>query len=58
MIYFYIRRHPAGNEGAMAFLRREYSVLAVFVLVVGGLLWLAIGMWTRRWPSSSARSPR
>jgi K(+)-stimulated pyrophosphate-energized sodium pump len=57
MLYFYIRRHPAGNEvmrgiadqieaGAMAFLRREYSVLAVFVLVVGGLLWVAIGMYT------------
>ena len=30
----------------MAFLRREYSVLAVFVLLVGGLLWLAIGQWT------------
>jgi hypothetical protein len=30
----------------MAFLRREYTVLAVFVLVVGGLLWLAIGQWT------------
>jgi K(+)-stimulated pyrophosphate-energized sodium pump len=57
LLYAYIRRQPAGNElmrgiaaqietGAMAFLRREYSVLAIFVLVVGGLLWLAIGMWT------------
>jgi K(+)-stimulated pyrophosphate-energized sodium pump len=56
-IYFYVRGHDAGNEvmrdiaeqietGAMAFLRREYSVLAIFVLVVGGLLWWAIGMWT------------
>jgi K(+)-stimulated pyrophosphate-energized sodium pump len=56
-MYFYIRKQPAGNEvmrgiadqieaGAMAFLKREYSVLAVFVLVVGALLWLAIGMWT------------
>jgi len=56
-IYFYVRRQSPGNEvmrdiadqietGAMAFLRREYSVLAVFVLIVGGLLWLAIGMWT------------
>jgi K(+)-stimulated pyrophosphate-energized sodium pump len=55
--YFYVRRQPPGNEvmrglaeqievGAMAFLRREYSVLAVFVLVVGGLLWLAIGVGT------------
>jgi K(+)-stimulated pyrophosphate-energized sodium pump len=57
MMYFYIRKQPAGNEvmrgiaaqieaGSMAFLRREYSVLAVFVLVVGGLLWLAIGQLT------------
>ncbi len=56
-MYFYIRKQPAGNEvmrgiaeqiedGSMAFLKREYSVLAVFVLVVGGLLWLAIGQWT------------
>ncbi len=56
-MYFYVRGAPAGNEvmrdiaeqietGAMAFLKREYSVLAVFVLVVFGLLWWAIGMWT------------
>jgi len=56
-IYFYVRKHPPGNEvmrdiadqietGAMAFLRREYSVLALFILIVGALLWLAIGMWT------------
>jgi K(+)-stimulated pyrophosphate-energized sodium pump len=56
-LYAYLRKQPAGNEvmrgiaaqietGAMAFLRREYSVLAVFVLVVGALLWLAIGQWT------------
>jgi K(+)-stimulated pyrophosphate-energized sodium pump len=56
-IYFYIRRQSPGNEvmrdiaeqietGAMAFLRREYSVLAVFVLVVAALLYLAIGQWT------------
>jgi K(+)-stimulated pyrophosphate-energized sodium pump len=56
-IYFYVRKHPAGNEvmrdiadqietGAMAFLRREYSVLAIFIVIVGALLWLAIGMWT------------
>jgi K(+)-stimulated pyrophosphate-energized sodium pump len=56
-VYFYVRKQSPGNEvmrdlaeqieaGAMAFLKREYSVLAVFVLVVGGLLWWAIGMWT------------
>src|SRR5690606_8434780 len=47
----------AGNEvmrdiasqieiGAMAFLRREYSVLAVFIVVVAVLLGVAIGPWT------------
>jgi K(+)-stimulated pyrophosphate-energized sodium pump len=57
VLYGYIRRQPAGNEimrgiaaqietGAMAFLRREYSVLAIFVVVVGALLWLAIGQWS------------
>jgi K(+)-stimulated pyrophosphate-energized sodium pump len=56
-IYGYVRRQPAGNEvmrdiadqieeGAMAFLRREYSVLFVFVIVVGGLLWWAVGQYT------------
>ncbi len=57
MLYMYLRKQPAGNEvmrgiaeqietGAMAFLRREYTVLAVFIVVVGALLWLAIGQWT------------
>ncbi|CAN5279653.1 sodium-translocating pyrophosphatase [soil metagenome] len=54
LTYGWLRRQPAGNEimrdladqieaGAMAFLKREYSVLAVFVLIVGVLLWWAIG---------------
>jgi K(+)-stimulated pyrophosphate-energized sodium pump len=54
-IYLYVKKQPAGNEvmvdladqiheGAMTFLRREYSVLAVFVLVVAGLLAWAIGV--------------
>jgi K(+)-stimulated pyrophosphate-energized sodium pump len=30
----------------MAFLRREYTVLAAFIAVVGALLFVAIGMWT------------
>ena len=44
MIYRYLKNQPVGNEdmgelsdqiyqGAMAFLRREYSMLAVFVAV-------------------------
>ena len=57
ILYLYIARQSAGtdvmidiaariHEGAMAFLRREYSVLAVFVIAITGLLWLAIGMET------------
>ena len=53
-IYIYIGRQSSGNaemeelasrihEGAMAFLRREYSVLAIFVVVVAALLFLALG---------------
>ncbi|MBA2670301.1 MAG: sodium-translocating pyrophosphatase, partial [Gemmatimonadetes bacterium] len=56
-LYYYLTKQPAGNDvmrgiaaqietGAMAFLRREYSVLAVFILIVGALLWLAIGQST------------
>ncbi|MEQ8329043.1 MAG: sodium-translocating pyrophosphatase [Longimicrobiales bacterium] len=56
-IYGYVKKQPAGSEamidlgeqihdGAMAFLRREYTVLAVFVLVVAVLLALAIGTMT------------
>jgi len=57
LIYNYVKSQPSGNEvmidlgeqihdGAMAFLRREYSVLAVFVVIVAGLLWWAIGVGT------------
>ncbi len=53
LIYFYIVRQSPGTEemqdiaeqievGAMAFLRREYTVLVGFVLVVAGLLYLAL----------------
>ena len=53
-IYAYVKRQDPGNEtmveigeqihdGAMAFLRREYTMLAGFVVVVAGLLGLAIG---------------
>ncbi len=54
VLYLYISRQSAGtdvmkdladqiHEGAMAFLRREYSVLAIFVLIVAVLLYFAIG---------------
>ncbi len=57
VLFLYVRRQPSGtelmveladriHEGAMAFLRREYSVLLVFLVVVAGLLWWAIGMLT------------
>jgi K(+)-stimulated pyrophosphate-energized sodium pump len=56
LIYRYLKKQPAGSEtmidigeqihdGAMAFLKREYTVLAGFVLVVAILLGFAIG-WT------------
>ncbi|HEX7125237.1 MAG TPA: sodium-translocating pyrophosphatase [Thermodesulfobacteriota bacterium] len=56
-IYAYIKRQPAGNDrmreiadqihlGAMVFLRREYSILAVFIVVVFALLALFIGTAT------------
>ena len=55
-IYGYVKKQDPGNEmmvdlgeqihdGAMAFLRREYTVLAGFVVVVAGLLAYAIA-WT------------
>jgi K(+)-stimulated pyrophosphate-energized sodium pump len=56
-LYLYVRRQSSGtelmadiaeriHEGSMAFLRREYTVLAVFVAVVAALLFWAIGMLT------------
>ena len=56
-LYYYVRGQSTGtdlmrdlsdqiHDGAMAFLRREYTVLAVFVLVVAVLLFWAIGSTT------------
>ncbi|MFO7894794.1 MAG: sodium-translocating pyrophosphatase [Longimicrobiales bacterium] len=56
-LYFYVRGQSTGTDlmrdladqihsGAMAFLKREYTVLAVFVVVVAILLWWAIGTYT------------
>ncbi len=56
-IYGYVKKQDPGNDvmidlgeqihdGAMAFLRREYTVLAVFVAVVAALLGWAIGFNT------------
>tara|TARA_B100001123_G_scaffold101205_1_gene116903 strand:+ start:15125 stop:17242 length:2118 start_codon:yes stop_codon:yes gene_type:complete len=57
MIYRYLKNQPVGNDdmaelsdqiyqGAMAFLRREYSMLAVFVVVVALLLGWAVSHQT------------
>ena len=51
-IFMYVKKQPDGNEtmreissriqeGAMAFLRREYLTLVVFIVVVTALLWYA-----------------
>jgi K(+)-stimulated pyrophosphate-energized sodium pump len=56
-LFYYVRGQSTGTDlmrelsdqihgGAMAFLRREYSVLAVFVVIVAALLWVAIGVNT------------
>ncbi|UCB52650.1 MAG: sodium-translocating pyrophosphatase [Candidatus Zixiibacteriota bacterium] len=56
-LFLSVRRQPAGNQlmqeisdvihrGAMVFLKKEYSVLVLFVLVVFGLLAWKIGLWT------------
>ena len=57
LIYGYVKRQDAGSgimtdladqihDGAMAFLRREYTFLAGFVVVVAILLGLAISLYT------------
>ena len=56
-IYFYVRRQPAGNDlmqelegeihsGAMAFLKREYTVLLPFLAVIAILLGVLISWST------------
>ncbi len=57
LLFWRLIRLPSGNAlmqdiasqiqvGAMAFLRREYTVLAFFVLIVAGLLWQFLGVQT------------
>ena len=57
VLYLYVSKQSSGNElmreladsiqeGSMAFLRREYSVLAIFVVVVTVLLFFALGSAT------------
>ncbi len=53
LIYGYVKKQPNGNEtmqkledmihtGAMAFLKKEYSVLVIFIAAVFVLLWLVV----------------
>lgn len=57
ILFISMKSQPAGTErmieiadaihdGAMAFLKREYSILAVFVIIVAGLLGWGIGLST------------
>ncbi|NKB67907.1 MAG: sodium-translocating pyrophosphatase [Candidatus Latescibacteria bacterium] len=57
LIYVNIKRYSAGtadmielaeaiHEGAMTFLRREYTILSVFIVVVGALLWFGVDSGT------------
>jgi K(+)-stimulated pyrophosphate-energized sodium pump len=56
-IFIYIRKQPEGNEkmagiaakiheGAMVFIKREYSILFFFIVIVGSLLGFGISWWT------------
>ncbi len=56
LIYLYVKKQPNGSQlmqelegmihtGAMAFLKREYSVLAIFIVVVFILLGLILKEW-------------
>ncbi|MFN3453744.1 MAG: sodium-translocating pyrophosphatase [Pseudobdellovibrio sp.] len=60
VLYFRVKAQPAGNEtmnriagyireGAMAFLVREYKVLAVYCIVVGALIFFALGAVASAW---------
>lgn len=60
VLYFRVKAQPAGNEtmnriagyireGSMAFLVREYKVLAAYCLVVGVLMYFALGAEAALW---------
>jgi len=57
LLYLYIIKQPVGtelmkeiadmiHEGAMTFLKREYKIVAIIVLIVGILLAIFISFWT------------
>lgn len=56
-LFYYIKKQPAGNQrmqdiaeliqkGASAFLKREYSTLAIFIVVMFIIIWAVIGVKT------------
>ncbi|MBT8406311.1 MAG: sodium/proton-translocating pyrophosphatase, partial [Deltaproteobacteria bacterium] len=56
-LFAYVKSFPSGNEvmidledqinkGAMAFLKREYTILVVFIAVVFALLWFGVNLQT------------
>jgi K(+)-stimulated pyrophosphate-energized sodium pump len=60
LLYFRVKAQPAGNEtmnriagyireGSMAFLTREYKVLAAYCVVVGALMFYALGAEAALW---------
>jgi K(+)-stimulated pyrophosphate-energized sodium pump len=60
LLYFRVKGQPSGNEtmnriagyireGAMAFLKREYYVLAFYCVVVGGLMLASLGAEAAMW---------
>jgi len=57
LLYFFIKRYPKGNEimneiaeavhsGAMIFLKREYSYISIFVIVIFIALWRLFSIYT------------
>jgi len=57
LTFFALKKHPPGNEvmqqiaqrvyvGAMAFLKREYTIIAIFMVVVFIALALLLSVWT------------
>ncbi len=60
VFYFRVKAQPSGNEtmnriasyireGSMAFLVREYKVLAIYALIVAVALWFALGVESAVW---------
>ncbi|NOR54164.1 MAG: sodium-translocating pyrophosphatase, partial [Candidatus Aminicenantes bacterium] len=56
-LYFLVKRYPKGNEtmnqiaeaihsGAMIFLKREYSFISIFVIVLFMILWKLFSIYT------------